>query len=125
MPPAPITTWQQIVAGDDAKAADGRALTWTSALWPNLASATLTLTIGHANLNMYGNLPLTVAGSVPNTPANPTTVSLDMTAAQTSQLAAGTYDYTLSAKLADSDVVTIALGKLTVQAAPGQIALAP
>lgn len=34
---APIDTHQQIVAGDDYKAADGRALTWRSGLWPNLA----------------------------------------------------------------------------------------
>lgn len=125
MPPTPIDTHQQLVAGDDCKAADGRALTWTSSHFPNLAGATLTFIVGHTQYNLYGNLPITVTGTVPATPASPTTVSLDVLGSATTNLPAGEYDYQLTATLADADVVTIAIGHLTVWAAPGTVPLYP
>jgi hypothetical protein len=125
MPSAPIDTHQQIVAGDDFKAADGRALTWTSTHWPNLAGATLSMVVGHNQYNLYGNLPVTWTGTVPASPASPTTVSLDVANAQTIVLPQGEYDYALTATLADTDIVTIAAGKLTVIAQPGTVPLYP
>lgn len=120
MPTAPLNSHQQIVAGDDFKAADGRALTWTSALWPNVAGATLKMVVGHDQPNVWGNLPVTWTGTVSaSATGSPVTVSLDVTAAQTVTLPAGEYDYTLEATLADTDVVTLAVGKLTVLAPPG------
>jgi hypothetical protein len=127
MPSAPLEVHQQIVAGDDCKAADGRALTWTSGPvqpWPDLAGATLTMLVGQSRPNL-GIVPVAWTGTVPGSPAAPTTVSLDVTAAQTILLPEGEFDYQLSAVLADSDTVTIAQGKLTVWAAPGTPPLFP
>lgn len=121
----PLHIHQEIVAGDDYKAADGRALSWSSTSWPDLAGATLTMVTGHTQQNLYGNLPVTWTGSVPASPASPTEISLDVTSAETSNFAADEYDYQLTATLADGDKVTIALGKLTVQAAPGAFPLYP
>jgi hypothetical protein len=122
---SPIIIHQEIVAGDDFKAVDGRALTWTSGLWPNLAGATLTMTVGHEQYNLYGNLPLIWTGTVPASPAAPTTVSLDVTSLETSPLPQDEYDYQLTATLTDGDKVTIAVGKLTVRATPGTVPLFP
>lgn len=121
----PLTTHQQVVAGDDYKAADGRAITWSSGAWPNLASATLTMVVGHDEYNLYGNLPLTWTGSVPASPANPTEISLDVPGTQTVNLPPDQYDYTLSATLVDGDKIPIAIGMLTVQADPGIASLYP
>lgn len=124
MPPAPITTHLQLVAGDDCKAADGRALSWpTSTTWPALAGATLTMTVGHDEYNLYGNLPLTWTGTVP-TPS-PSPLTLDVTAAQTAGLSADRYDYVLVAKLTNGDTVTLAAGYLTVMAPPTNLPLYP
>lgn len=123
-PVQPIDTHLEIVAGDDCKAADGRALSWSSTHWPNLAGATLTLTIGHTSYNLY-ELPVTITGTVPATPALPTTVTFDVPGSATANLPADQYQYQLIATLTDGDKVTIAAGNLTVSAAPGFIPLAP
>lgn len=126
MPDAPVIKHQQIVAGDDCKAADGRALTWgPSQTFPDLAGATLKMVVGHFQYNLYGNLPLTWTGTVPLSPDNPSTVSLDVSSEQSGSLPQDAYDYTLTATLTDGDIVTIATGKLTVLAAPGTIPLYP
>lgn len=121
----PLDTHQQVVAGDDYKSADGRALTWSSDTWPDLAGATLTMTVGHEQYNLYGNLPLTWEGTVPASPDHPGTISLDVTSAQTASLAPDEYDYQLTATLADGDKVTLAIGKLTAWASPGTTPLYP
>jgi hypothetical protein len=121
----PLKIHQVVVSGDDYKAADGRALTWSSAGWPNLAGATLKMIVGHEQYNLYGNLPLTWKGTVPASPASPTTISLDVTALETSNIPQDEYDYQLTATLADADEVTLAIGKLTVLAAPGTVPLYP
>jgi len=123
---SPLNTHQQIVAGDDYKAADGRALTWTSGpvqTWPDLAGATLTMVVGEHQPNLLPFLPATFTGTVPGTPAAPTTVSLDITAAQTSNIPSSEYDYQLVATLTNGDKITLAYGHLTVLAAPGTIPL--
>jgi hypothetical protein len=76
------------------------------------------MVVGHDH-SAFGDLPQTWTGTVPASPDSPQTVTLDVAAAQTATLARDEYDYILTATLADGDVVTIALGKLTVQAAPG------
>jgi hypothetical protein len=126
MPAAPLTTHQQITAGDDAQARDGRALTWgPSQSWPDLAGATLKMVVGHDQFNLYGNLPLTWEDTVPASPDKPATVELSVTAAQSANLPQDEYDYQLAATLTNGDVVTLALGKLTVFAAPGTVPLYP
>jgi hypothetical protein len=123
---APLDTHLEIVAGDDYKAADGRALSWTSQMFPsNLAGATLSMVLGHNEYNLYGNLPITITGSVPGSPASPTTVSLDVAGAITANLPAGQYQYMLTATLTDGDRVTIAAGNLSMLAAPNTTPLYP
>lgn len=120
-----LTTHQSLVAGTDSVAADGNALVWaptgSNIHWPDLAGATLTLIVGHNDENVYGNLPLTWTGTVPSSPDNPTSVSLDVTAAQSANLPADEYDYLLSAVPTNGTKFPLALGKLTVEAAPGAI----
>jgi hypothetical protein len=121
----PLVIHQNVIAGDDYRAEDGRPLSWPSGVFPDLAGATLSMVVGHNQYNLYGNLPVTWTGTVPSSPDAPPTVSLDVTAAETIVLVQGEYDYTLTATLADGDKVTIALGKLTVQATPGTVSLFP
>lgn len=124
MTPAPIISHQQIVRGDDFKAAEDRALVWTSPQWPNLAGATLKMVVGLSPPSAFTFTPATWTGSVPaGTPIFIATMELSHT--QTSALAAGCYDYTLSATLPNADVVTIATGQLTVLAQPGSPQLLP
>lgn len=123
---APLNPHLEIVAGDDYKAADNTALSWTSQLFPtNLAGATLTLTIGHTEYNLYGNLPISVTGTVPASPANPTTITLDLAGTATANLPAGQYDYQLDAVLPDGDKQTLAIGHMTVWATPSTVPLYP
>jgi hypothetical protein len=124
--PAPVVAHLEITAGDDAKAADGRALSWgPSQTWPDLAGASLKMVVGHFQFNLYGNLPVTWTGTVPASPDSPSTVSLDVAAAQSASLPQDEYDYMLTATLSDGDTVTLATGKLTVLAAPGMVPLYP
>ena len=126
MPAAPLTTHQQIVAGDDCKAADGRALQWSSATWPSLSGASYQLVVGHAQYNLYGNLPVTWTGPASSSISNGvTTVSFDVTGSESASLPAGAYDYMLTATLSNGDRVTLAYGQLTVLAAPGNVPLFP
>jgi hypothetical protein len=114
-----LNTAQEIVSGDDCKAADGRGLSWSSPRWPDLAGATLTMVVGHHTLQpLSGSLPVTWTGAVPSSPSSPFTVFLDVAAAQTGVLTAGTYYYTLAAVLPSGDKITLAVGNLTVQAPP-------
>lgn len=115
----PLDTHQEVVAGDDYKSADGRALTWSSDVWPDLTGAALTMTVGHEQYNLYGNLPVTWTATLPTPLVQPGVASLDVTSAQTSVLTPDEYDYQLTATLADGDKVTLAIGKLTVWASPG------
>ncbi|MGZ4530822.1 MAG: hypothetical protein ACXVXP_00550 [Mycobacteriaceae bacterium] len=121
----PLSTHQELTAGNDAKLADGTALEWESALWPDLAGATLTMVVGHEQYNLYGNLPLTWTGAVSALIPSPSAIHLDVPAALTSNLPQDEYDYQLTATLPSGDAITIAIGKLTVYAAPGTVPLYP
>lgn len=114
----PLDTPQQLTAGNDAKLADGTALVWLSSKWPNLAGATLTMVVGHDQVTL-NNVPATWTGTLPGTPASPTTAHLDVLAAQSATVGPGEYDYLLTATLTSGDKVTLAEGKLTVRAVPG------
>jgi hypothetical protein len=118
-PFVPLDTPQQLTAGNDAKQESGSALVWLSSKWPNLAGATLAFTVGHNTSNIFSNLPLTWTGTVPASPASPTTIHLDVPASSTLALPQGEYDYLLTATLAGGDRVTLATAKLTVLALPG------
>lgn len=121
---APIVSHQEITKGDDFKAAEGRALTWTSPQWPNLNGATLKMVVGFNAPNLYSFLPQTWTGSIPaGTPTY--TATLELSHTQTGTLSEGCYDYTLSATLLNGDVITLATGPLTVLAEPGQAPLLP
>ncbi len=74
-----LTTHQTIVAGDDYKAADNRALWWESGEWPDLAGATLTMVIGKTEFDLYGSFPITLTDTVPSSPAQPSIVSFTST----------------------------------------------
>jgi hypothetical protein len=116
---APIIQHCEIVKGDDFKAAEGRALTWQSPQWPNIAGATLSMIVGSNMPNIYGALPLTWTGSVPaGTPIWLATIELSHV--QTEAITEGCWDYTLTATLPDGDRVTLATGQLTVLANPAQ-----
>lgn len=122
--PSPLVKHQEIVAGDDYKAAENRALTWgPSQYWPDLASATLDMIIGHMQFNLYGNLPVHFTGTVPPSPDSPTTVSMDVAGIQSENMPQDEYDYILHATLGNGDRIPIAQGKLTVLADPGSIPL--
>jgi hypothetical protein len=122
--PAPIISHQEIVAGDDFKAAEGRALVWSSPQWPNLAGAALKMVVGLNPPSAYTLTPVTWTGSVPA--GLPVFIAtMEPTHTQTSALAAGCYDYTLSATLPNGDVVTLATGPITVLAEPGSPQLLP
>lgn len=114
---APIIVHQEIVRGDDFKAAEGRALVWESPQWPNLAGAILSLVVGSHLPNIYGGLPVTWLGLVPA--GVPTwTATIELTHVQTALVNEGCWDYTLTATLLNGDVVTLATGQLTVLANP-------
>lgn len=114
----PLDTHLALVAGDDCKAADGRALYWTSPSWPNLAGAALSMVVG-TDAALNGPTPATWTGVVSPVTPSPSTVALELTSAQTAVLLPGMYAYTLTAALVDGDKITVAVGNLTVQAAPG------
>lgn len=122
----PLDTSQQLTAGNDAKVADGTALVWVSAKWPDLAGATLAFVVGHdRHFSPFSGLPLTWTGTVPTLPDSPSAVSLEVPAAESLNLPEGQYDYVLTATLLSADKVTLAIGKLTVYVNPGTVPLFP
>lgn len=121
----PIEQHQQIVQGDDYTDAVGRPLTWYVPEGPNLAAAELTMVIGYDSPNVYGAVPVAWTSTMPGVPTPTSVARLMVTQTQTRELSEGCYDYTLRATLSGGAVVTIAAGKLTVQAEPGLAALMP
>lgn len=87
-----------IIQGDSYKAADGRAISFTSVDWPSLIGATVTL-------RLAGSFDYTF------TVTNATTVTRDFTSAETSILIPQTFDFVLRAILSDGDAVTLTGGK--------------
>ena len=95
------------IQGDDYDTADGRQLSWT-------VSSTATLTGGVATVIIHG------VGSYTGTVTAETTVTLDLTAAQTAAIPKGQYEY--SVRVAQtvalgSDTITLVRGRWTSKAA--------
>jgi len=89
-----------IVHGDDYKYADNRALEWSSAVWPNLAGATITF-------NVIGYTPITMTAPVAGAGISQT-VRLEMTKTQT--VFPESFIFRVVATLATSaDVVTLVI----------------
>jgi hypothetical protein len=106
-----------LVKGDDYLAADGRSLTWSSSLWPDLTSATITLNANKSSGNSnQGSTTFTANGSVTSN-TNPRVVSVDLPNAVTSLLASGAYGYSfeVTATLSDTHKVTLVMGTVTVK----------
>lgn len=122
--PAPIIVHQEITAGDDYKAAEGRALTWQSPQWPNLAGASISLVWGFDQANILGASPVTWTTIQPSTPAS-TLATVELSHEQTKEAAEGCFDYVLRAVLADGDTFTLATGQLTISVEPGLALLDP
>ena len=94
-----VTTYQ----GDDYDTADGRHLSWT-------VSSTATLTGGTVAVVIEGLVSLVGAVTAE------TTITLDLTAAQTAAIPAGTYDYSVRVTVG-TDVITLVRGRWTSKAA--------
>lgn len=124
MEPALLNVLKTIVQGDDYRAAESRALTWASPSWPNLAGATLEMTVGHDNSNIYGNLPVVWKQTLPGSPET-RIATLELNHTQTGELAEGVFDYTLRATLLNEDRLTLSRGRLTVIAKPAEEVLMP
>lgn len=116
-----LDTHVELAAGLDAKQADGTGLSWYSAKWPDLAGATLTLTVGHKQYNLYGDLPIHVTSSVPTTTPSPSVVHVDVPGALTATLPGGQYDYQLDAQLVNGDSILLASGHLSITAEPNSL----
>jgi len=87
-----------IISGDDYKAADGRAITWSSSDWPDLTGATITFNTGGLSYAMTA----TVVGSGVSQ-----TVQLELTTTQSQELY-GEFDFKVKAVLAMSaHIVTL------------------
>lgn len=103
----------KIIRGDDYKAADGRALTWTgnsADIWPDLTGATIAWKV----LDTSGNVKLSVTGSV-ITPTGTQQVIAEPSASQTASLTADSgQPYKVVAVLSDGDVCTLVTGYLQV-----------
>lgn len=86
-----------MIRGDDYKAADGRAIIFSSTDWPSVVAATVTLRVNGLYDYAY-------------TVTNATTVTRDFTAAETAKYPPGTYNFQLLAVLSNGDTVTLAEG---------------
>jgi hypothetical protein len=100
-----------IVKGDDYFAADGRALEWQSADWPNLTGATITFRVLQ---QIRDDVLLTKAGSVV-TPTGTAKVRTELTAAETGGLSAGGHRFEVVATLSSGRVATLVRDTFTVQ----------
>jgi hypothetical protein len=100
-----------LVQGDDYKASDGRALQWSSASWPVLTGAAVTL---HLEKKNDATTTFAKAGSA----VSSSEAQVELTAAETAARTLGGYRYAVKATLSDGDVVTLASGELIVQEKP-------
>jgi|LSQX01.2.fsa_nt_gb hypothetical protein len=104
--------YADLVKSADYVSADGRALSWTSNLWPDLSGATVTLRIETAAGTV--EIPCTTSGTHPGAQ----TVTAEPTAAETEALDAGMSQFQVWATLAGtSHAVPLIRGTATVTAA--------
>jgi hypothetical protein len=109
----------QIIRGNSYQLADARDLAWSSAGWPSLTNATITLNV--YSLSDRSKTVLTAAG----TPTSASAISISLTAAQTLSLAAGStgnpgiYDFSVDAVLSNGNPLTLVAGRITVRPVGG------
>lgn len=111
---APVTSSGDItvVRGDDYAAADGRALSWTDTggAWPDLTGATIVLTAQRAGQPHVWDVTCLNPGD------DEQTLQAEPTSAQTALLHPGQrgYKFDIQATLANTRVVTLVLGVVSV-----------
>lgn len=88
--------------GDDYLAADGRALEFSSASWPDLTGAAIRFDIGD---------DFTTAGEV----SGETALQIELTSAQTAALKSNSQPFEIEATLANGHVVTLVRGTAMIQ----------
>jgi hypothetical protein len=106
---APVTAGGRLTLrrGDDYLAADGRDLRWTVSGVPDLTGAAVTLTL-YAGIGGPAPAALTLTGTAAADGNGGWAVSVPVTAAQTSPLAARQHQYVLAATLANGHKATLA-----------------
>jgi hypothetical protein len=106
---APVTAGGRLALrrGDDYLAADGRDLRWAVTGVPDLTGAAVTLTL-YAGIGGPAPAVLTLTGTAAADGSGGWAVSVPVTAAQTSPLAARQHQYVLAATLASGHKVTLA-----------------
>jgi len=102
-----------LIRGDDYKAADERALEWSSTSWPALGGAAIALTIRDQT---NGAAVLTATGSVTAAGPGEQTIQVELTAAQTAVLSVVSrkYQFDVQATLASGSIVTLVRGGVNV-----------
>jgi hypothetical protein len=114
--PAQMGSILSIILGDDYLDADDRAITFTttsSAQWPVLTSATVSLILEkQANIIASGVDSIEFTGVVAQATGANKSVKVDITTEESSTLAKGTsaYRYRLVATLASGSIVTLSTG---------------
>lgn len=100
--PVSPTGEAKVLKGDDYDAADSRAILWESDDWPSLSGATIKLYVDIKSGMLEFAATSPSAGQV----------AVELTAAQTASVPAGSYNYALRAVMVNNNVVTLATGTL-------------
>ena len=105
----------EIIAGDDYFSADGRALQWSSAAWPNLTGATVSMKVYDSARALLG----TFAGSIQNAGSAEQGISVELSSIQTTALyssgPATALSFDLEATLSGGRKATLARGEIVVK----------
>lgn len=100
-----------VYIGDDYSNTDSRALDWSSASWPNLTGATITLAAAGARTT---GADWTLTGSAPTAGVGSQTVRFQPTSAETALLREGSgHRFQIEATLSSARVVTLVDATLT------------
>lgn len=102
----------EIVRGDDYKAADARALEWTSASWPDLTSATVTFTAKYSD----EIVAVSKAGSVVTPSGTGKRIRVELLRSETENFLTGNHDFDIRAVLSNGDDVTLVKANMSVLA---------
>jgi len=102
-----------ITQGDDYAAADGRQLDWTGGSpnqWPDLTGATISLNVNDARVCVGTGSTGGLGTCSVVTPTGTQKIRAEPSAAQTSALQGGVYDFDVKATLANGHVCTLIRG---------------
>ena len=104
-----------LVRGDSYYNADGRAIQFSISGGPDLAAASVSLSLVRSRFNASaGTATLSIAGSIPTPSGGTKVVVVEMSSLQSASLAHGPYDYALVATLVNGHVVTLQKGSVAV-----------